>query len=117
MKTLTCDRCCGTGNLPHYRHVEAGRCFACQGSGKGAGKDVAVASRPTVAQKILTSDRYPGWKITAVGGASYNMRKDDYHIVVTQQDGKTWQAWVVEPDMTSLFSGTAIECVAWCEAQ
>jgi hypothetical protein len=31
--TETCPRCQGSGRLPHYRHVEHGRCFRCQGAG------------------------------------------------------------------------------------
>jgi hypothetical protein len=29
-----CWKCDGKGNLPHFSHIENGRCFACQGSGK-----------------------------------------------------------------------------------
>ena len=29
-----CSRCEGTGHLPEFSHVEGGRCFACQGSGR-----------------------------------------------------------------------------------
>lgn len=29
-----CWKCDGKGNLPHFNHIENGRCFACQGSGK-----------------------------------------------------------------------------------
>ena len=29
-----CPRCQGTGHLPRYQHIQAGRCFRCQGSGQ-----------------------------------------------------------------------------------
>lgn len=29
-----CRRCAGTGKLPHMSHVQEGRCFACDGTGK-----------------------------------------------------------------------------------
>lgn len=29
-----CWKCDGKGNLPHYNHIAAGICFACQGSGR-----------------------------------------------------------------------------------
>lgn len=29
-----CPRCNGTGYLSQFRHVEQGRCFRCQGSGR-----------------------------------------------------------------------------------
>jgi hypothetical protein len=32
--TVTCPFCNGTGNLPHYSHVQNGDCFACGASGK-----------------------------------------------------------------------------------
>ena len=32
--SATCDRCDGTGRVPHYGHIANGICFQCQGSGK-----------------------------------------------------------------------------------
>ena len=32
--TVTCPFCNGTGNLPHYSHVQNGDCFACGATGK-----------------------------------------------------------------------------------
>ena len=29
---ISCPRCSGTGELPKFRHIEAGRCFLCNGS-------------------------------------------------------------------------------------
>jgi len=31
--TVTCPFCNGTGNLPHYSHVQNGDCFACGATG------------------------------------------------------------------------------------
>jgi hypothetical protein len=31
---LVCQRCEGTGLIPHYGHIDRGRCFACNGTGK-----------------------------------------------------------------------------------
>ena len=33
MSIVPCPKCCGTGNISHFRHVEGGRCFDCGGSG------------------------------------------------------------------------------------
>jgi hypothetical protein len=30
----TCRRCGGTGNLPHFAHVQGGMCFRCEGDGR-----------------------------------------------------------------------------------
>lgn len=32
-KKDACGKCGGTGNLPYYRHVASGVCFACNGKG------------------------------------------------------------------------------------
>lgn len=35
-KTLTieCLKCCGSGKLPNFRHIEGGVCFRCGGTGR-----------------------------------------------------------------------------------
>lgn len=30
----TCQRCAGTGFIPYYGHIDKGRCFSCQGTGR-----------------------------------------------------------------------------------
>lgn len=39
--TVTCTRCAGAGTLAHLRHVEGGRCFQCEGTGR-----VTPSARP-----------------------------------------------------------------------
>lgn len=34
MKLVTCDRCGGSGWIPHFNHVEGGICFKCEGVGE-----------------------------------------------------------------------------------
>lgn len=33
MMTFTCPRCYGAGHFKHWRHIDGGRCFRCEGSG------------------------------------------------------------------------------------
>lgn len=32
VRSITCPRCQGRGQLPEFRHVEAGVCFRCRGA-------------------------------------------------------------------------------------
>jgi len=40
-----CTRCGGTGDLPHFRHVENGVCFRCEGSGLEPSREVYLARK------------------------------------------------------------------------
>lgn len=112
--TRECDRCCGMGRLSHFRHVEGGVCFACNGSGRLVGKVRPTVVREGKVEVVLTSDRYPGWKITKNGGESFNMSKGGHYIIVTRTNGKDWTGYVVEQDMTGIFTGTVADAVAYC---
>lgn len=59
-RSVTCWKCGGSGNLPHYRHIDNGVCYPCKGHGVIeyiAGEPIALrASRATkgvLAAKIV----------------------------------------------------------------
>jgi len=45
-KAFICWHCQGTGELPHFRHIADGVCFACKGRGWQYSPNAAKASKP-----------------------------------------------------------------------
>lgn len=45
-KRVTCPKCNGEGKLPHFMHIDNGRCFECAGAGK-----IDVDARPAPAPR------------------------------------------------------------------
>ena len=56
--TYGCLKCCGTGRLPTFRHIESGLCFTCGGTGLVTGKrrpvDAVPVADPSKRCKTLT---------------------------------------------------------------
>ena len=56
--TYGCLKCCGTGRLPNFRHIENGVCFTCGGTGLVTGQrrpvDAVPVADPSKRYKALT---------------------------------------------------------------
>lgn len=59
---VTCPRCNGKGAIPHFAHVEDGRCFLCEGAGHVAAERVAAYVTSTG-----TPDRRPRKRVDLEG--------------------------------------------------
>mgnify|MGYP003425161401 FL=1 len=52
MKTETCGRCEGKGQIAEYGHISNGVCFKCSGTGKVAAKKVSAKSAEKELQRL-----------------------------------------------------------------
>jgi hypothetical protein len=118
-QTHTCSRCSGSGYLPNFRHIEGGVCYACKGSGKLTSNHRPIATPRVVEDKVMTSDRYPGWEIRKQGACVHNMTKGNWWILVSESDigSKVFTASVMAPDGSGvLFTGSVVDAVQFCQS-
>ena len=62
-KSTPCARCGGQGSIPYFRHVKAGECFACRGTGLGV--PVAI-ERPMTDLEVIDALAAKGFPIVHI---------------------------------------------------
>lgn len=115
--TVECNRCGGRGHMGEYDHVDAGRCFKCQGTGralttKGAKAYAAYLEALDAAAKKPAGDFKVGEKVR-VGRGFGTITALDYkeHGAFKTLDGKEWAGYT---DVTFHFANS--RCDFHCRA-
>jgi hypothetical protein len=78
-----------------------------------------VPTPRVVEDKVMTSDRYPGWEIRKQGACVHNMTKGNWWILVSESDigSGVFTASVMAPDGSGvLFTGSVVDAVQFCNS-
>jgi DnaJ-class molecular chaperone len=106
-ETATCTRCGGTGNIPCFRHIDGGECYACDGTGHVAGAPRKLP-RGHVAGKTVDAGRF---------GKVFVSRAAKGHLVATNARGEEVPFLVVagkvsECDWYTRYNGRTTDLLA-----
>jgi hypothetical protein len=104
---MTCGKCNGSGHLPHYNHIQAGRCFRCGGSGKAAPRH----RRPIHFNIEFGSVEYGDGSGIAFGALREKSREDQLSFLKNDLE-----AYLTGSNDYRLFV-LAVRCVALSEAR